>query len=122
MPRPGQTSLGPPEEDEEVKEAAAPEAEAETEAGEQAAPGPEAAGAKRRKKKKRKAAAGPEGGTFGAVCIWKLHRNLVSPSPDPSHHMMLVGMIYRVKKVSPQHDFGGQTYFSHPSLRMACLL
>lgn len=58
----GQTSLGPPEEDE-VKEAAAPEAEAETEAGEQAAPGPEAAGAKRRKKKKRKAAAGPEGGT-----------------------------------------------------------
>lgn len=60
----GQASLGPPEEDEEVKEAAAPEAEAETEAGEQAAPGPEAAGAKRRKKKKkRKAAAGPEGGT-----------------------------------------------------------
>lgn len=122
MPRPGQALLGPPEEDEEVKEAAAPEAEAETEAGEQAAPGPEAAGAKRRKKKKRKAAAGPEGGTFGAVCVWKPHRNLVSPSPDPSHHMMLVGMIYRVKKVSPQHDFGGQTYFSHPSLRMACLL
>lgn len=60
----GQALLGPPEEDEEVKEAAAPEAEAETEAGEQAAPGPEAAGAKRRKKKKkRKAAAGPEGGT-----------------------------------------------------------
>ncbi|POI36188.1 hypothetical protein CIB84_000060 [Bambusicola thoracicus] len=59
----GQASLGPPEEDEEVKEAAVPEAEAETEAGEQAAPGPEAAGAKRRKKKKRKAAAGPEGGT-----------------------------------------------------------
>lgn len=59
----GQASLGPPEEDEEVKEAAAPEAEAETEAGEQAAPGPEAVGAKRRKKKKRKAAAGPEGGT-----------------------------------------------------------
>lgn len=53
-----------------MKEAAAPEAEAETEAGEQAAPGPEAAGAKRRKKKKkRKAAAGPEGGTFGAVCV-----------------------------------------------------
>lgn len=122
MPCPGQASLGPPEEDEEVKEAAAPEAEAETEAGEQAAPGPEAAGAKRRKKKKRKAAAGPEGGTCGAVCVWKPHRNLVSPSPDPSHHMMFVGMIYRVKKVSPQHSFGGQTYFSYPSLRMACLL
>lgn len=97
-----------------MKEAAAPEAEAETEAGEQAAPGPEAAGAKRRKKKKRKAAAGPEGGTFGAVCIWKLHRNPVSPSPDPSHHMMLVGMIYRVKKVSPQHSFGGTNVFLVP--------
>uniref|UniRef100_A0A8C3PYD9 ATP-dependent RNA helicase n=1 Tax=Chrysolophus pictus TaxID=9089 RepID=A0A8C3PYD9_CHRPC len=60
----GRASLGAPEEDEEVKEvkeAAAPEAEAE--AGEQAAPGLEATGAKRRKKKKRKAAAGPEGGT-----------------------------------------------------------
>lgn len=72
-PCPGRASLGPPEEDEEVKEAAAPEAEAETEAGERAAPGLEAAGAKRRKKKKRKAAAGPEGGTFVmcvcAVCV-----------------------------------------------------
>lgn len=49
-----------------MKEVAAPEAEAEreTEEGERAAPGLEAAGAKRRKKKKRKAAAGPEGGTF----------------------------------------------------------
>ncbi|XP_072198346.1 ATP-dependent RNA helicase DDX18 [Excalfactoria chinensis] len=57
----GQASLAPPEEDEEVKEAAAPEAE--TEASGQAAPGPEAAETKRRKKKKRKAAAGPEEGT-----------------------------------------------------------
>ncbi|XP_042683309.1 ATP-dependent RNA helicase DDX18 [Centrocercus urophasianus] len=61
----GRASLGPPEEDEEVKEAAAPEAEAEreTEEDERAAPGLEAARVKRRKKKKRKAAAGPEGGT-----------------------------------------------------------
>ncbi|XP_015724216.1 ATP-dependent RNA helicase DDX18 [Coturnix japonica] len=59
----GQASLAPPEEDEGVKEAAAPEAEAETEASGQAAPGAETAETKRRKKKKRKAAAGPEEGS-----------------------------------------------------------